>query len=215
MRLPFTVDRFFEVFSRYNTAVWPAQPALLALAVLALTLLLWRPRATSGAVSAILATFWAWMAIAYHLLFFAKINPTARVFALFFLVEAAVFLALGVVRRRLVFRRPSGVRGALGLLLVAYSLAVYPALGWLAGHRYPAMPTFGVPCPTTIWTLGMLLFLRPPLPWWVAAVPVAWAAVGSTAAFALDVPQDLGLLVAGVVALGAWVWPRQGMGAGA
>jgi hypothetical protein len=30
MRPPFTVQEFFAVFARYNEAVWPMQPVLLA-----------------------------------------------------------------------------------------------------------------------------------------------------------------------------------------
>jgi hypothetical protein len=67
------------------------------------------------------------------------------------------------------------------------------------------MPTFGLPCPTTIFTLGILLFATAPLPRSVFAVPLLWAAVGSTAAFRFGIPQDLGLLVAGLISLAAMI----------
>ena len=38
MQLPFTIDQFFGVFRDYNTALWPAQIVLLALAVVAVIL---------------------------------------------------------------------------------------------------------------------------------------------------------------------------------
>jgi hypothetical protein len=58
---------------------------------------------------------------------------------------------------------------------------------------------FGVaPCPTTIFTFGVLLMTVRPLPWWFVALPLIWAAIGSTAAVMLAVPEDLGLLVSGV-----------------
>jgi hypothetical protein len=207
--LPFTVEQFFGVFRAYNVAVWPAQPVLLALGVLLVVLALRRPDAASRLIAAVLAFLWAWMGIAYHLLFFAAINPVARVFGAFFLLQAALLLAFGVARRRLAFARVSPARTAAGSALAAYALVGYPALGWLAGHRYPGIPTFGVPCPTTILTLALLLFVRPPFPWSIAVIPLLWSAVGSTAAFALGVPQDLGLLAAGVVVLGAWLPPRR------
>jgi hypothetical protein len=58
----------------------------------------------------------------------------------------------------------------------------------------------GTPCPTTLLTLGLLFWARPPLPRLLLAVPLLWSAVGTTAAFALGVPQDLALLVAGLAA---------------
>ncbi len=63
------------------------------------------------------------------------------------------------------------------------------------------MPTFGLPCPTTLFTIGMLAFLIPPYPRSPVIVPVLWCTVGAQAAFLLGVPQDAGLIVAGVVAV--------------
>ena len=83
---------------------------------------------------------------------------------------------------------------------MGFALVVYPAIGYGLGHRYPAMPTFGVPCPTTIFTLGLLLFADRP-PWLVYVVPLLWSAVGSLAALRLGVYEDLALLAGGFVAL--------------
>ena len=69
------------------------------------------------------------------------------------------------------------------------------------GHRYPAFPTFGLPCPTTLFTIGLLAFLVTPYRRTVFVVPVLWCFVGSQAAFAFDLQADLGLTVAGGVGL--------------
>jgi hypothetical protein len=61
------------------------------------------------------------------------------------------------------------------------------------------MPTFGLPCPTTLFTIGLLACLVPPYPRSTLVVPVLWCLVGAQAAFLLGVPQDLGLLVAAAV----------------
>jgi hypothetical protein len=197
--LPFTSEQFFAVFGAYNEAVWPAQLFLLALAVLALVLVAF-PRSWSGwAVSAILAFLWAWLALAYHLAFFAAINPLAYVFAVVSLAGALVFLWQGVVRRRLRFHLTRSVRVAVGVALVVFALFIYPAWSAYSGHRFPAMPTFGLPCPTTLFTIGVLTFLVPPYPRSTLVVPVLWCLVGAQAAFLLGVWQDLGLLVAAVV----------------
>ena len=81
MQLPFTIAQFYGVFREYNTTVWPAQVALVALAFVAVVLVA-VPRRWSGAgVSAILAFLWAWIGLAYHLAFFTTINPAAYAFA--------------------------------------------------------------------------------------------------------------------------------------
>jgi hypothetical protein len=50
-------------------------------------------------------------------------------------------------------------------------------------------------------TLGVLALLACSYPWQVFVVPVLRSVVGAQAAFVLSVPQDLGLLVAGVVGI--------------
>ena len=100
------------------------------------------------------------------------------------------------------------VRGLVGATLVLFALVVYPAFSVYVGHSYPAMPTFGLPCPTTIFTIGVLAFLVRPYPRSPLVVPVLWCLVGVQAAFLLGVPQDLGLGVAAV--LGALLLFRPG-----
>jgi hypothetical protein len=53
----------------------------------------------------------------------------------------------------------------LGVALIAYAVVIYNALGYVLGHSWPNLPVFGVaPCPTTIFTFGMLLLATGPLP---------------------------------------------------
>ena len=203
METPFTVEQFFAVFARYNQSVWPMQIVLNLLALAALVVLYCARPSASHVISAVLSFFWAWMAIAYHFAFFAEINPAAWLFGVIFLLGALWFAWVGILKGTLLFRLRGGVRGWAGGLLIVYALLVYPLLSHALGHRYPAMPTFGLPCPTTIFTLGVLLFAAPPLPRSVFAVPLLWSVVGSIAAFRFGVLQDLGLLVAGVIGLAA------------
>ena len=63
------------------------------------------------------------------------------------------------------------------------------------------LPTFGLPCPTTIFTIGLLCFAVPPTPRSPLIVPLLWCLVGAQAAFLLGVQPDLGLIAAGVVGM--------------
>lgn len=206
--LPFSTAEFFSVFERYNTAVWPAQTALLALALACVAIVAFRPE-RGRTIGAMLALLWAWTAIAYHFAFFAAINTVAWGFGGLGLVAAALF-AWHALRGSLTFGRATGASGAIGAALVGYALIVYPVLGEVLGEHYPAAPTFGLPCPTTIFTLGMLLFARRPVPRAVFVVPLAWAVVGGAAAFQLGVRQDLGLPVAAVAVVAVLIGRRQG-----
>jgi hypothetical protein len=195
--LPFTTQEFLEVFGRYNSAVWPAQLFLYAIATLIVILMLQRDRPRLMLV--LLATLWLWSGLAYHIAFFSVLNPVATVFGIMFVSQAAIllWLARGRVAGSGAAHKPLAVRA--GKALVAYALIGYPLLGYLAGHHYPETPTFGAPCPTTIFTLGVLLWAGRELSWWVVAIPLVWTVVGTSAAVQLSIPQDYGLTVAGVM----------------
>jgi len=59
MRIPFTAEQFFRVFSQYNESVWPMQFVLHLLAFAAIVLLIregiWKTRL----IAAVLSFFWA------------------------------------------------------------------------------------------------------------------------------------------------------------
>lgn len=197
MHLPFTTEQFFEVFRNYNTAVWPAQVVLLALAVAAGVLVTVQKPWSGAGISLILALLWIWIGAVYHAAFFTSINLLAYLFAALSLAGAVSFLWSGVVRRELQFRWAINPRTLSAMALIVFALVIYPAWTLSSGHHYPAFPTFGLPCPTTLFTIGLLGFLVPPYPRGPIVVPTLWCFVGTQAAFLLGVRADLGLLAAG------------------
>lgn len=201
MEIPFTVDQFYDVFRDYNEVVWPTQLLLIGLALVGVVLVI-KPRGWShSAVSGILAVLWVWLAVVYHFAFFARINPLAYAFSALSLFGAAVFVWDGLVRRRLRFEWSGSIRSWVGAALIGFGLVVYPVWSWAAGHAYPYTPTFGLPCPTTLYTVGMLAFLVAPYPRKPHVVPILWSAIGAQAAFFLGVPQDLSLIGAGLIGI--------------
>jgi hypothetical protein len=199
MKPPFSVGQFFDVFARYNNAVWPMQFLLLGLGILAVFLVHLCPRRTGRMVAAILASLWGWMAVAFFLAQFSRISPGAWFFGFLFALQAVLFAWLGILEGRLEFGPSPRPWTVVGWLLVSYGLVIYTLLGAWIGHEYMHSPTFGVPCPTTIFTFGLLCFARRPVPRYILAIPILWTAIGGSAAFFLEVPQDLGLLDAGAV----------------
>lgn len=208
MSLPFTRDEFIAVFRSYNDAIGIAPLLLLALAVAVMALAYsrrpWRHRVIAG----LLAMLWLWSGVVYHWGFFADINPAARLFGVIFVAQAALLVLFGVVRGQWTFDPQTQSTAAVGWLLIAYALVVYPTLGWLLGHGYPNGPSFGAPCPTTIFFLGTMLWVARGVPIVAVVIPVAWALVGSSAAITLGIQEDLALGLSAVVIVTAIVRQR-------
>jgi Family of unknown function (DUF6064) len=194
--MPFTQEAFLGVFASYNQVLWPAALALwVATAAVFVAFIagakMWQPLPFL-----MLAILWLWAGLAYHALFFTKINPAAWVFAALFVAQGIMLLVVARSRRT-VCRPPSGWRRSVSSGLIIYAFA-YPAIVLADGFAYPRMPTYGVPCPTTILTMGFLLAVST-RSYLLAAVPVAWSLIAGSAAWLYGVHADLILPAAGVV----------------
>jgi hypothetical protein len=200
--LPFTVDQFYGVFAQYNEGVWPMQIVLYAIAISSLILLPQPRPAASRIIAGLLAALWVWMALTYCFLYLTRISVSGWIIGALLLTGGVWLGWVGGIEGGIRFGWRRDLQGAIGGLLVVYALAVYPLIGLAVGHRYPAMPTFGLPCPVTIFTVGMLLFTTSPVPRSVFVVPAAWGLLGgASATLLLGVYQDAGLVAAGFIGL--------------
>lgn len=98
--------------------------------------------------------------------------------------------------------------GTIGALMIFFSLAVYPSLGYLIGHVYPYAPTFGIPCPTTIFTLGIFLLTDKKCPLIHLIIPGLRGLIGLSAALNLGFYEDFGLVISGALAISLLVARR-------
>ena len=197
MQLPFTRDEFFDLFAAYNGALWPAVIGLWVASLLAIVSVLSRRPPRDRWISGLLAVHWAWAAVAYHIAFFTRINPAAWLFASIFLLQAALFLWLGAIRGRIAFTSSRTSWTVIGWLLVGFAL-LYPGINAVEHGTIVRIPTFGVPCPTTIFTVGLLLMSKPRTRA-LAIVPIVWSGIGGSAALLFGVKADYALLLAGAL----------------
>ena len=202
MKLPFTIEQFMEVFKNYNNAIWPLQIIFYLLAAVALFFTFRQSSNSSKIVSLILSFFWIWMGVVYHLIYFTSINNAAFLFGSLFIVQGLLFILVGVIKNNIRFSITYDSSGITGLILIVFALLLYPILGLLQNHIYPNSPTFGVPCPTTIFTFGLLLLSKRKIPIVLLIIPLFWSILGFTAAFKLGIKEDLGLLISGIISVG-------------
>ena len=198
--LPFTRQAFFDVFARYNVAIWPAQVVAYALIGIAIFWICGRARHASLMALLILAVAWLWTGIAYHMLFFAPINEAAILFGLLFICQGGLFLVYAA-RKPPALSLESPTRGVAFVLLI-YAALLYPLVNSWTGHAFPATPMFGVtPCPLVIGTFGFLLLTSARAPWALLAIPLVWSIIGGSAAWLFDMGTDLALPISAVLTL--------------
>jgi hypothetical protein len=197
--LPFTREQFISLFASYNDAVWPVQILAYLVGIAMVAMLAHPSRKSDCIIGTGLAAMWAWTGIVYHWSFFSAINEAAWLFGALCVLQAGLLLHATLARGRLSFGAGGGLVGWLGWAFIVYASVVYPLVGLATGHRYPAMPMFGItPCPVTIFTFGLLLLATTRVSRWLLAIPLAWSLVGGSAASLLGVAQDWPLLFSGI-----------------
>jgi len=199
MKLPFTLEQFLQVFKDYNLSVWPVQVFIYILAILAILTTVFKLRSSGKINFTILGFLWIWMGIVYHLIYFSVINKAATFFGAAFIVQGLLFLFTGFFNKHYHFAVRNTIQGITGSFLVLFSLIIYPVTGYFLGHVYPSTPTFGLPCPTTIFTLGILLWSDKKIPLFLLLIPIAWSIIGFSAAFSLGIKEDTGLIIASLL----------------
>ena len=199
---PFTSDEFLGVFVVYNAAIWPAQIVGYLIGLLVVGAVFSKGRLGTRLAFTVLAGMWLWNGLVDHLLFFSTINPAAIVFAVLFALQGVVLMASAASPSAVRFELRNDARTAIGFTALGYALAVYPLLGIPAGHGLMAGPMFAVaPCPTTIFTIGLLLLARGNWLRWISAIPILWSLVGLAAVLQLGILEDVGLPVSGALLL--------------
>ena len=200
--LPFTADVLFSSFEAYNRALWPL-PVLAVAIGLAIILLTIRPvRGGDRAIGALLAVAWLWIGVGYHILHHAAIDFSAPLYGAFFVVQAVLLAWAGVVRGRLAFRFRADLLGWIGLMLALAATIACPLADWLLGPGWSSVRLVGLaPAPTAVFTLGLLLLIDGRTPLYLTLIPVLWTLVAGATGWALAIPQDLFLPVAGLCGL--------------
>ena len=200
--LLFTPRTYYRLFEIYNAAIWPAQVAALGLGLAILVLLRRAGAGRSRLIAGILAACWLFVAIAFHARRYATINTAGSYFAWAFGIEAALWIAMGVLGGGLTIDRPRDLAGRAGLGIFLFALFLEPLAAPLLGRGWRGLEIFGVaPDPTAIATLGLLLLARARHRWVLMIIPVLWCAITGAFLLAMHAPDAWVAPLAAVVTI--------------
>jgi len=199
--MPFTPEQFFNVFLKYNSYVFPLQILISLVGIFILSLIITKSKLAEKLTSYFLVVLWLWNGIVYHILFFSKINTAAFAFGTLFIIQALFFLSEFAVKKKLRFDYGNKIDLATGYFLVMFGLIIYPAIGLLLEGRPEHIISLGLPCPSVIFTFGIILISIKEYSFYRIIIPVIWAFIGFFAALKFGVYQDVMLPVSAITAI--------------
>jgi len=136
------------------------------------------------------------------MVYFKEFMPIPFVFGVLFILQALIFIFEGTIRNRISFKFKTDLYGLTGALLIFYAIFGYQALEYLLERGYPEILSFGMfPCPTVIFSLGILLWTGIKFPPYILIFPLIHALSGFIPAFMIGIIEDIGLIISGLVAI--------------
>lgn len=191
----FPIELFSGIFEKYSLDIWPMQVVAYIMGIASLFFVIKRTEHSNRIIAAVLSFLWLWIGIVFFLLYFAPHFSMHYVFGGLFIIQGIIFLA-NVIKPRVSFRCKRDVYSVVGILFIAYSMIGYPVVGYLLGRQSAPFGVF--PCPTTVFTFGLLLLIDTKVPKLFLVIPTLWALMGFPPVF-VGVFEDIGLIVAGLL----------------
>jgi hypothetical protein len=197
--MDFQLKTFLEVLERYNNEIWPLQIVAIVMAFIIFFISIKPIKFSSKVISAILAFYWLWTGIVFSLFYWSQNYKPAYIFGILFIIQGVLFVYSGVIKSELAFSYKPNFTTNLGTVFIIYSLIGYPIFGYFLAHRYPQFFPFGlVPCPTNVFTFGILLWTIKKIPKYLLVIPLFWAICGIVP-ISVSIYEDIGMILSGII----------------
>jgi len=198
IKMPCTVEQFFEVFEHYNTTHFPAQIILFFISAYVL-FTIYKKESISRWVGYFLGFLWVWVGSIYHSYYFSTINPLGEIFGQLFILQGFVLMGEAYFGK-LDFTYNQSLKHKIGLSFVIFGLIIYPIISWSIESSAIRIISLGLPCPTVIFTFGLLMLTGDKFRKYTLIIPLIWAIIGTSAAYYFGVYQDVMLIISAVTA---------------
>lgn len=197
MNISLTIDQMLSVFEAYNTATWPVQVIICLLGITAVFLTTRTLKNSSKIISAILSFTWLWTGIVFCILYWAPVFAPSYGYAALYIIQGVIFFAY-IFNTKLSFRFEANIYSIIGTIFIAYSMVGYLLVGYFLDHIYPqSVSIILAPCPTVVFTFGLLLMTDKKVPKYILIIPLFWSLCGIIPVL-MGISEDIGLIIAGV-----------------
>jgi hypothetical protein len=199
-------------FESYNKRIFPLQIVMAVIAIGLVGSVFFVPGVTTTILlNAFLSITFGWIGVAFLFLMGdmkQRIPFVPYATAATYLPLVVIFI-IDIFSKQAAYKIPlPGWRLDVSLFIMFWGIILYPLSGYVIGHRYPRVPLFGaMPCPTNIFTIGMLTaFASNSLEITALFILSSMAIIGAVKAAILGydgerIREDFALLVSGLYGL--------------
>ena len=200
--LPYSSEVLFTLYERYLHAWLPYNAGVCAAMLLACVLIWSRLTLLRRIACLSLACGWLWVGVVFLYGYAAQIDFSARLYAALFVIQGVALLVYAIARPCPRYQWPSDARAVIALVLIVWSIGVYPVMYIVSGHAVGTPRLVGLaPTPTAILTLGLWFGVRESIPRTLFVIPLIWCLIAGFTGWVLHDPADLFSPLAAIAAL--------------
>lgn len=189
---------FWQSIASYNSATWPYQIAIVAVAAMLSVLLFMRPgKVFRVAMKVFLIFLCLWIAFVYYM-YYGYARDYHYVMTIFWTLMAVAWL-YDMATGHSDFR-PAGRRSIFGIICLMLPL-LYPVISLLRGMEPPAITTPVLPSSVAMFMLGILLAFPGKINFFAFLFIFHWAVVDISKIVLFAIPEDIILAVACIPAM--------------
>jgi hypothetical protein len=116
-------------------------------------------------------------------------------------VQGLLILYNSLVTERLRFSYGTQIKDYIAYILIAYGLIIYPVIIFFVEGSFCETIVLGLPCPSTIFTFGLIILTTQKFPKYLLIIPSIWAVIGLSAAIHIGVIQNVMIIISAIVAV--------------
>lgn len=198
--IPYSIDVYNAIISDHNLNLWPLQifVVVLCLSIIGLA----RRGGANNVAFMIVAAFWIWCGVHFHIMTYATINWAAHYFGYAFIIQG-VAIASWALWTRDQFVEPQHrvwIWAGVGLIISAAVLHPLLLTAMNAPITHAEIPGV-MPMATAALTLGVLFLMPRRFALWLLIIPVTWSLWDGLSAWTLG--QNLSLALPSIVVIAA------------
>ncbi len=197
--IPYSADVYTAIIADHNLSLWPLQifAAVLCLSIIGLA----RRGGANSIALMIVAAFWVWCGVQFHMITYATINWAAQFFGYAFVIQGLAMAAWALVTRGQFIEPQRRVWAWAGIGLIISAAALHPLVLLIMSALLTHAEIAGLmPTPTAVLTIGILYLLPRKSALLLLIIPTAWSIWDGLSAWTLGLSFGLVLPCVAVIA---------------
>ena len=152
------------MISSYHLSTWPMPVVMYVISVIMIFAVISGKSAGRRIVSFGLMLVWFWMGLMVNTYKLGYSHSEVILVTIISIISGLIFFVKGTIYDKLPFSFSANIQTYLSIFFLSFALTIEPIAAEIAGLGFPYSETIGLPGPTILFTLGLMITIEKPFP---------------------------------------------------